>query len=311
MTDARWAKLNQLAEAVNPPSGLSAAALVARFGERRHWDVRAGQLWRAASPAGTTVVLITRVLEGVVTAAPVTVGLDEALPGSAVVAVPASAFAVPVVVWLPLAREFAWAALDQLLDDWEGTGVVEWLADPTATTPPQGCKLTRVQQPFLEEPFEARDTAQAALDDVAETYPPLVDDQAVGNDTPDLLDGVKPSALAEILQVPVATAAKILRHQQELTSGQVRLLRDVLGSQAPVKVASQAPLSALAEAQHPRWRNDVARLASLRRWSVDEAYDHLARQATALAARATGPSQARWRARVQAVLDRELPGVTQ
>lgn len=291
-------ELLQAAVAAAAPA-LTRSALRECFGPPANWQIRPGQLWRAAWGDVTLLVLIVSVAAEAVSAAPVTVEPAVEDEDSLIVGSRRTAMGEPITIWGGLTRQLRLEVLDRPIDA-IGADVAVWASEKSSV--PSGCRAG-VRPP---SPFEADVEVRAmAADDMAylasakswaagldyapaagsaAAVPPsrsqLVELQGrLGRALPDVLalvDGTRP-----------ATAA-----------GEIAALREVLGHVPQVRAPAQG---LVAELSHPRWR--PAARAFARRGDRSESEARLAMayeiSGASMAARQTGDQEPAWRDRVQ------------
>lgn len=305
MTNDRWHRLFDAMAHVAPAADvLSPAAIRDRFGDRHAWQVRVGQVWRATGDGVTALVYLTDVADGVVVAAPVTLGTTTGSAGCAILQTTQTVFADPLAVWLPNARRLGWGALDGILDTWSAP-VVAWIASDGSGDPPPGCRLQTQDAPLLSSAWDQFSEASADLHELALQFPatpPLNPETAEGQS----LEKLRPSDIARWLGITVTEAQNLRRGYTQASPEQLAIIERESGQ--PVSSASTVPYEVFADASHPMYRDDVAALSARRGTSVPDTQRRLARDAYALAARRSGGEGGRWRAQIDAVISSELTG---
>jgi hypothetical protein len=113
--------------------------------------------------------------------------------------------------------------------------------------------------------------------------------------------------IAGILKVDVSEAQAIRRGQVELSLSQWQVLATATGLASPEHLPSVAiPADLYLESGHPSLRSGIETLGRKQKMARDEVRRWISQEAFALAARQTGSSTNRLRARLSIVLEREL-----
>lgn len=291
-------ELMQAAAGAAAPA-LTPSALRARFGPPANWQIRPGQLWRAAWDDVTLLVLIVSVAAEAVTAVPATVEPAAEDEDSLIVDSRRTALDEPVTIWGSLARQLRLEVLDRPIDE-IGADVAAWVADKSSA--PSGCRTgTKPASPF-EVDIEIRAMAADDLDYLASAkswaagldHAPAAGPAAAAPPSRSQLvelQGRLGLALPDVL-------ALVDGSRPATAAGEIAALREVLGHVPHVRAPARG---LVAELSHPRWR--PAARAFARRGDRGESEARLAMayeiSGASMAARQTGDQEPAWRDRAQ------------
>lgn len=307
MDEDRWQRLFSTVASLAPAADvLSPEAIRSRFGDRREWQVRSGQVWLAACDGVSALVYVVDVGAGLVTAAPVTLGTDIASAGSVVVDANRTVFADPLAVWLPSASQFSWGALDRLLDQWSKP-IADWMSNNAIGEAPSGCHSQTDDAPLLSSVWDEFAETAADIHEISTQFPaPRSTEAEPADGLP--LGKLPPSKIAQWLGVTIAEAQSLRRGHTHASPDQLTVIARETGQ--PVASVSTVPAELLIVASHPMYREDVSSLCA--RWGsgVADTQLRLAQGAYGLAARRSGGEGGRWEAQLDAFITSELSGPT-
>lgn len=288
--------LRAAADAAAP--ALTRSAQRERFGPPANWQIRPGQLWRAAWDDVTLLVLIVSAGPEAVSAVPATVEPAAEDEDSLIVDASRTALDEPVTIWGGLTRQLRLEVLDRPVDT-IGADVAAWVSERSGV--PRGCRAGA--EPA--SPFEADAEVRAmAADDMA--YLASARSWAAGLD---YAAAAGPAAAAPSRSQLVELQRRLGRALPDVlalvdgtrpptAAGEITALREVLGHVPHVR----APAHGLvAELSHPRWRPAARAFARRGDRSESEARLAMAYEISggSMAARQTGDQEPAWRDRVQ------------
>lgn len=289
--------LQAAVEAAAP--ALTPSALRERFGLAASWQIRPGQLWRAAWNNVTLLVLIVSVAEETVTAAPATIEPPAEDENSLIVDSRRTALNEPITVWGGLRRQLGLDVLDRPIDS-IGADVAAWVTGESSV--PSGCRAGIEPASPFDADIEVRAMAADDMDYLASAqnwaaaldYAPAAGPGAT----------VSPSRhqLVELQQRLGFTLPDVLAlvdgTRPATAQGEVTALLEVLGHVPHVRAPARGLVT---ELSHPRWR--PAARAFARRGGRSESEARLAMayeiSGASMAARQTGDQDPAWRDRVQ------------
>jgi len=289
-------------------SSFTGPALRERFGEPIDVTLEPGQLWRAGWGNVAVLVLVLRLDEGKVWAAPVTIDPPAEEESSVVLVPDLTGFPTPVTVWIGLARSFPHRVLDTLVAVWS-SDVVVTLANPATLEPearlPHGIRRGRP----IDSTFDDRSAVRADLEDDIDQLGqmPGLPPESPGSSPTNLasmLRDIDLAALCAALDLSQPAVMKILRGTTTLTPAQAAVIArmtDVPKEQLLSAVRGM-PQDLVQTAEHPRWRQVWIERAQQLGTDENQVRLDVCRRVVALAARQTGSSRPDWDARLRRVL---------
>ncbi|MET9030954.1 hypothetical protein ABZW96_35920 [Nocardia sp. NPDC004168] len=309
--------LLELARRARVPEALTEGGRTRRFGATHDVVVQRGQLWRASWDETSLLVLVLRVEQTTVAAAPVTVDPPAEDEHCAVVGITATALEVEATVWMGLRSELPMRVLDTVVDQWADR-IVDDLNSDSVELSADDQSLVRRGLPITSE----YDTAAAIRAEIADDLDALRSSPALPASTGEdkgrplaavLGESLDLAALAAVLKpfgLNQGETMQIVRGKKGLTPDQARAVADSTGIavEAVLNAVQPLPQALVAEAEHPRWRE------SWRAWAEQEGVDEATARirvsygAYALAARQTGSNAPDWAGRLEQVLLRRHRG---
>lgn len=274
------ARLQRAVSTVRVPDEVRAAF------ESEPGDPAPGQLWRTRWDDVTELVLILRVGDADVAAAPISVDDRYADEDTVILQRRQTSLATTVAVWMGLARQLPMCVLDRRLGmtDVDVTGS-DWIDHAVNAGATRGRAAV--------SPLDAVNHVRARISDLVESLAEATWAPSGTGELGKLLAAVSvgPQQLVDLLDVKPQTALALCRGQKAATPEQAAKLASVLKmpDQAILEANPAPPPGLVRRMSRPRRRAQVSQLATRRGVGERSAWLSATYEVYALAARQTGP----------------------